>query len=139
MSSPEFLRFKRILQTSGHFVTRPRQRLFDLLQHHSPLPIKQLIDLAEHHDQATVYRNVILFEQLGIVNRLQLGRNAQLELSDKFQHHHHHLTCMHCGKVIAIKENRVIESEITRIGQQTGFTATDHVLEIRGHCSNCQN
>lgn len=137
MSSPEFLLFKRILQTNGYFVTQPRQRLFGLLQHNSPLPVRKLIELVDQHDQATVYRNVALFEKLGIISRLQLGRDAQLELSDKFQHHHHHLTCMRCGKVIAIKENKIIESEILRIGQQTGFTATDHVLEIRGHCATC--
>lgn len=137
VASPEFTRFKRLLKQNGHFITKPRMRLFGILQTHNALPISQLITLLDKHDQATVYRNIKVFEQLGIINRLQLGWHSKLELSDIFQHHHHHLTCLNCGKVIALTESKAIEREIDRISQYANFKPTDHTLEIRGLCQPC--
>jgi Fur family ferric uptake transcriptional regulator len=135
--SPEFIRFKKRLKQNGHFVTMPRMRLFAILQDNPALLISELITKLNTHDQATVYRNIKLFEELGIVNRLQLGWESKLELSDRFEHHHHHMTCLRCGKVLVLQENIAIEKEIARIGTGTNFTITDHQLEIRGYCSVC--
>lgn len=138
MADLEFRRFKKLLKSNGYFVTLPRQRLFGYLQSHPALTIKQLINLVDKHNQATVYRNLILFEKLGIVTKLQIGRHSKVELTDKFRHHHHHLTCTNCGKVLVLKDNQIIEIELAWIGQGTGFKITDHQLEIRGLCQNCQ-
>lgn len=99
--------------------------------------MSELIDLLKRHDQATVYRNIKIFEQLGIINRLWLGWNSKLELSDIFQHHHHHLSCVRCGQVVALAENPVIERMIGELSRQNGFKTMDHQLEIRGLCQNC--
>lgn len=137
-SSPEFRQFKKLLKTNGHFLTKPRTLLFGILQHHTTLSIQQLIKQLDKHDQATVYRNIELFEKLGIINRLRLGWKSKLELSDMFKHHHHHLTCLHCGKVIVLKDDKLIEKEIAKIGRSLAFKITDHQLEIRGLCKSCQ-
>jgi len=136
--SPEIKRFKTLLKKNGHFVTKPRLRLFGILQNHNTLTIHELIALLDSHDQATVYRNIKVFEDLGIISRLQLGWRSKLELSDIFQHHHHHMTCGGCGKVLILKDNQAIEAEIARMSQTSGFKATDHQLEIRGLCKSCQ-
>jgi Fur family ferric uptake transcriptional regulator len=136
--SVESKRFKALLKSHGHFMTKPRLRLFTILQEHSILTIPELIALLERHDQATVYRNIKLFEELGVINRLRLGWNSKLELSDMFQHHHHHLTCISCGKVIALPEDELIEERIGTISRTNHFKAVDHQLEIRGLCTTCQ-
>lgn len=138
MADVEFNRFKKLLKTSGHFMTKPRMRLFGLLQSYPALTLKELIRLTNKHDQVTVYRNVELFEQLGIINRLRLGWQTKIELSDVFQHHHHHMSCVNCGKVFVLKDSSVIENEIGRISRASGFKPLDHQLEIRGLCANCQ-
>ncbi|HSX24224.1 MAG TPA: Fur family transcriptional regulator [Candidatus Saccharimonadales bacterium] len=137
--SPEIKRFKALLKQNGHFVTKPRLRLFVILQKHNALTIHQLIKLLTLHDQATVYRNIKVFERLGIISRLQLGWHSKLELSDIFQHHHHHLTCTNCGRVIALPENPTVERALTQLARSKNFKAMDHQLEIRGLCQTCQS
>ncbi len=137
MSTPEFEQFKKVLKTSGYFVTQPRMELFGQLQNHSSLSIVELIAKTPAHDRVTAYRNVELFEKLGIVTSVRIGNQTKIELSDRFEHHHHHMTCLRCGKVLILQDNIAIEKEIDRIGGGTGFQITDHSLEIRGVCSAC--
>lgn len=129
--------YRKTLQGHGYFNTRPRFQLFALLQDHTSLTIHELIGKLSEQDQATVYRNIKLFEELGIINRLRLGWKSKLELSDIFHHHHHHFTCLRCGKVMVLKEDSALERQITRISRQGGFQPIDHQLEIRGHCPTC--
>ncbi len=130
--------FTITLKNKGHFVTKPRVALFKILQRRTSLSVGQLIRGLPRQDQATVYRNIKLFEKLGIIRRLQLGWHSKLELSDKFHHHHHHMTCSNCGKVWALKENPVLEKQINDIAKNKRFLPADHQLEIRGLCQACQ-
>lgn len=88
-------------------------------------------------DRATLYRNIELFEELGIVRRLQIGWKYRLELADSFVHHHHHMTCSACGVVIALAEDSELERRLLSLADGFGFTAQDHQLEIRGLCQAC--
>ena len=135
----EIKRFKTLLKQNGHFVTKPRLRLFAILQKRPALTLQQLIKLSPQHDQVTVYRNIDLFEKLGIINRLRLGWHTKIELSDVFIHHHHHFSCLKCGRVITLPEDPVIEQRITRLGVNKHFKSMDHQLEIRGYCQICSN
>lgn len=136
--SPELKEFQKILQSSGSFATKPRLELFKYLQSHPEVSIRQLIDDLQKQDQATIYRNIRLFEKLGIVNRLQLGWKSKLELSGRFHDHHHHMTCVVCGKIIAWEEDPTIELRIQTVAMRLGFLPQDHQLEIRGVCESCQ-
>lgn len=133
----ETTRFKNLLKQNGHFVTKPRLRLFAILQKRPALTMQQLIVLLKKHDQVTVYRNIDLFEKLGIINRIRLGWHTKIELSDVFIHHHHHFSCLKCGLVINLPENQIIEQQIAVLGASQKFKAVDHQLEIRGLCQNC--
>lgn len=129
--------FPALLAAHGYSMTRPRQQLFAALQRQPAVTLQQLItDLPDQHP-ATVYRTVALFEKLGIITRLQLGWHSKLELSDSFQRHHHHFSCLNCGQVTEIPADAVIERRIQRLSQQAGFAASDHQLEIRGRCHAC--
>jgi Fur family transcriptional regulator, ferric uptake regulator len=133
----ELSRFKQILKKSGCFATKPRIELFKYLQNNPEVSIKELINDLSSQDQATIYRSVKLFENLGILNRLQLGWKSKLELSNQFHDHHHHMTCINCGKVIAWEEDPTIELRIQTVAMKLGFIPHDHQLEIRGTCQTC--
>lgn len=90
-------------------------------------------------DRASLYRTIDLFERLGIVHRLQMGWKYKLELSDKFAHHHHHLTCLDCGEVTPLQEDIGLEKHIANILKPYAFTESSHDLEIRGYCLSCTN
>jgi Fe2+ or Zn2+ uptake regulation protein len=130
--------FRKTLKEHGYFNTAARYQLFLALQKHSSLSSKRLISLLQKQDRSTVYRNILLFEQIGIVSKLWLGWESKIELSDVFQHHHHHFTCLKCLQVINLPEDTIIEKRIRNLGIEKGLKITDHQLEIRGLCKTCQ-
>jgi len=88
-------------------------------------------------DRASLYRTIDLFEKLGIVQRIYIGWKYKIELSDAFVHHHHHISCLGCGKIVAITEENEIERLIHDLAAKHGFTAENHQLEVRGYCQRC--
>jgi Fur family ferric uptake transcriptional regulator len=133
----EIQQFEKLLTKNNHYITKARLRLFIILQKHPALSVKELISLLPKHDQATVYRNIKTFEKLGVIARLQLGWHSKLELSDMFRHHHHHLTCIKCGRIIGLPENSELEQQIANLTKELNFKQADHQLEIRGLCKEC--
>lgn len=133
----EIDRFRNLLKDNRYFNTSARYDLFLLLQKHPALTLKRLIELSPNQDQVTVYRNVDLFEKLGILNRIRMGWETKIELSDMFIHHHHHFTCINCNKIYDLPDDPIIEKRISNLAKRKSFKATDHQLEIRGLCQDC--
>lgn len=126
------------LRQAGYSLTKPRLAVFKSLENSEPLTMHELIERTPAIDRATVYRVIELFQELGIVKRLQIGWKYKLELSDAFNPHHHHLSCTNCGKTIVIHEDKTIEQLIHQLASSNNFKLTDHQLEIQGLCQNCQ-
>lgn len=128
------------LKQHGYSLTQPRRALFSALQSGTPRTMRQLtLDLASVMDRASIYRNVDLFEELGIVTRLQTGWKYKIELSDLFSPHHHHITCTNCGKVVSFDEPDGFDTLLTQIALTHGYTAENHSLEITGRCRQCRS
>jgi len=139
MSTEDITHFKQILAEHGHHVTKARETIFDLLMHPEPQSISQLLIKANGRvDRVSVYRNIDLFEKLGIVNRIYAGWKYKLELSDQFISHHHHLSCLKCGKVIDIEDEKHIDDFIQEVASSFGFSPRRHQFEIDGYCKDCQ-
>ena len=86
--------------------------------------------------RATVYRAIEQLEDLGLVQKVDLGKGAQgFEKIDPSGHHHHHLVCEHCGRVQSFEDER-LEKAIHRIHRR-GFTVESHEITLRGRCSDC--
>ncbi len=127
------------LHTYKLSLTKPRQVVFDALQRHEAITMVALIDLCTNEiDRASVYRTVALFEQIGIVQRVQVGWKYLIELSDQFNPHHHHATCNSCGSLIPLAEDDELEGHLDRIAAIHRFQPTMHHLEIHGLCEACQ-
>lgn len=79
---------------------------------------------------ATVYRTVRLFEEAGIISRLDFrdGRSRYEEASDA---HHDHLIDMTTGKVIEFVDPE-IEALQEAIARRLGYRLVDHRLELYG-------
>lgn len=134
----ESIQFAKILKKHGHSLTDPRKRLFKLLSSGNALSVNEIVS-ALSYDRSTIYRTLELFQKLGIVVEVHLGWKHKFELSDMFQHHHHHLTCVNCGKILPLKEDKELEDSIARLSNRSSFKPVDHQLEIRGFCKNCHN
>jgi len=129
---------KAVLKKSGASLTKPRRIVFDLLLNQDPQSMQVLIKRAgDRLDRATVYRTVDLFEQLGIVRRLNIGWKYKIELSDLFVSHHHHFYCTNCGSTFNLSPGAMLETMIESTAAKEGFAARSHQLEIYGLCANC--
>src|SRR5687768_16096019 len=83
-----------------------------------------------HISIATVYRTVRLFEEAGIIDRLDFrdGRSRYEEHSDD---HHDHLIDMKTGKVVEFVDED-IEALQVAIAKKLGYRLVDHRLELYG-------
>jgi len=130
---------QNLLKANGCSLTAPRKIVFVALQHEEPQSMHDIVAACHDKvDRASVYRTIQLFEQLGVVQRLQIGWKYKLELSDKFSTHHHHLSCIKCGRTIAIDEDIALEKRMRLLAKTHDFLPQDHQLEIRGLCKLCQ-
>ena len=131
--------FASILKGNGYSMTAPRRAVFASLSEHGSMSMAELArSVSDVCDRASVYRTIELFEKLNIAQRVAIGWKYKIELSDIFQGHHHHAVCLKCERVIDVHETPALETALHQIGQDIGFTVTDHSLELQGYCSNCQ-
>lgn len=138
MNNSTFINFKKRLKSNGHFATAPRMKLFGVLLNHPNLTIKELIERTSKHDQATAYRNITLFEKLGIITVTKYGWVTRIELTDDFHPHHHHISCTICGTIRSLPHSDDLEKSIERISRQSEYISQTHKLEVRGICPECQ-
>lgn len=139
MTSDNMARFKQLLIANNRHVTKSRTTVFELLDQNQPQSIRDILKLSKGSvDRVSLYRNIDLFEKLGIVHRVYIGWKYKLELTDHFVAHHHHLSCLNCGKVIDIEDEGNISSFIHHVVTKYDFTPVRHQFEIEGYCKTCK-
>ncbi len=79
---------------------------------------------------ATVYRTVRLFEEAGIIERLDF-RDGRARYEETRGEHHHHLIDLETGDVIEF-QNEELERIKERIATELGYELVDHRLELYG-------
>ena len=138
MDSPKQALLKKTLASSNYSLTKPRLVVFKLLDKTEPQSMSALVKASNGLlDRASLYRTVKLFEELGIIKRINIGFKYKLELSDSFNHHHHHLTCVKCGRIINTSNDAELEKLIVQLAKQHDFQLTSHQLEMEGLCKSC--
>jgi len=129
---------RNILKAEGSSLTAARRTVFEALLHQEPLTMHQLVERCPGIDRASAYRTVALFERVGIVQRLQTGWKYKLELADIFHDHHHHATCLRCGRTAILPEDTAVEQRLRQLAKQLGFRSSKHQVELQGYCAECQ-
>ncbi|SDC20123.1 Fur family transcriptional regulator [Ruegeria marina] len=79
---------------------------------------------------ATVYRTVKLFEEAGILDRLEFG-DGRARYEDAERDHHDHLIDLNTGEVIEFVDPE-IEALQERIAAKLGYRLKGHKLELYG-------
>lgn len=79
---------------------------------------------------ATVYRTVKLFEEAGILDKLEFG-DGRARYEDAERDHHDHLIDMNSGEVIEFVDAE-IEALQERIAEKLGYRLVGHRLELYG-------
>lgn len=84
---------------------------------------------------ATVYRTLQAMAEAGELDALRTG-DGQLSYRICSPGHHHHLICRSCRRTVEVHLPRV-ETMVTRIAADHGFSQIDHELEFYGTCRDC--
>ena len=99
---------KNILSENGYKITKAREDTFSVLLSPEPQSMAALIDKAH-----------------------------TLRLPSLTGRYHHHLSCLSCGKVIDIEDEKHINEFIKSVTDKFNFTPRHHQFEIDGFCSVC--
>ena len=139
MSADDINNFRQIITSNGYRLTRAREATFRLLVSSEPQSVAKILAKAKGTvDRVSVYRNLELFEKLGIVHRVYIGWKYKIELSDEFVKHHHHLSCLGCGKIIDIEDESHIDEFIEHVAARADFAPRRHIFEVDGYCRDCK-
>ncbi len=134
------------LQERQHKMTPQRQTVLQIFldhpgEHLSAEDVHGLLrDKRSEIGLATVYRSLELLSELGILQKIEFGDGCsryEVNTLDPTQHHHHHLICTKCGKVIEFEEDLLDDLE-RDIKTKTGFSVQDHQVKFFGLCKECQ-
>lgn len=79
---------------------------------------------------ATVYRTVKIFEEAGLLERLEFG-DGRARYEDAERDHHDHLIDVNTGQVIEFVDDE-IEALQERIAARLGYRLIGHRLELLG-------
>jgi Fur family transcriptional regulator, ferric uptake regulator len=132
----------RIKTGDGRY-TRSRRQLIDvLLATQQPLTVEEILGVDRELTLSSVYRNLAVFEETGLVRRLAgHGDFARFELAEELTGHHHHLACGTCGAMMDVELPAELEAELERalatLARRQGFELESHRVDAVGRCSSC--
>jgi len=134
----------------GYRLTLPREAILDVLAKSEGHLSAEDIYLKVHPKYpniglTTVYRTLDILSDLGMVYKLDFGDGrARYEFAEgpKGAHHHHHLVCISCKRIIDYTD--FIDDEIELLNQterglskKYNFKITNHLIQFYGLCERC--
>lgn len=128
------------LKDSGVRITPQRHAVLEYLLTSMSHPTADEIYKALAHrfpnmSVATVYNNLRVLRQIGLVRELTYGDDSSR--FDSNMKDHYHITCNECGKIVDFDYPTLDEVE-SLAEQVTGFNVTHHRMELYGQCDECQ-
>jgi Fur family ferric uptake transcriptional regulator len=138
---PERKTFIQNLRDHGQRVTPERLALFDeIFEQNRHIDAEAL--LASLHSKghrisrATVYRNLDLMVDSGLVRKVRLGQRRLLYEHVHPGQNHDHLVCRQCERVVEFVSPAIsaMQREICRAH---GFSPDHHQFQILGLCQSC--
>jgi Fur family transcriptional regulator, ferric uptake regulator len=132
----------RMRRGRARYTPQRRELVELLLTAGQPLTVAEIHRRAPHLAQSSVYRNLAVLEQTGVVGRLAgCGDFARFELGEAFTEHHHHLVCSECGAMADVQLPTTVErqlgTELARVARRQDFAIRAHRLDILGLCQSC--
>ncbi|MGH9119179.1 MAG: Fur family transcriptional regulator [Acidimicrobiales bacterium] len=131
------------LRRVGQRYTNGRRTLIGVLAGTDrPLALPDILGISPSLTQSSVYRNLAVLEQAGVVHRVSTaGEFSRYELAEDLTEHHHHLVCVGCGSVADVVVPRRVEEAVQKaaieLAGDAGFTLEGHRLDLVGRCADC--
>lgn len=114
--------------------SKKRNEILEIFNKGELLTANEICDRLPDVDRATIYRNIHLFLEQGLIREVNLKKGiASYELNVKGDHHQHFI-CLDCEKVIPVE---IDESLIKTILPQ-GVSVEDYEINLKGKCNKCK-
>ncbi len=128
-------------EMKGRPLTPQRRLLLSVMQEAGRhLDAKELYRRASERDAsislATVYRNLGLFKEQGIIDERHLGQMC-CYYEMKHTKEHQHLVCRGCGQIIEF-ESSLISKLVAEVQRVSNFSVTKVELYLEGCCHKCK-
>jgi Fur family peroxide stress response transcriptional regulator len=120
--------------------SRQRERILELLQSTGAHPTAdwvyaQLKPEFPNLSLGTVYRNLSVLMEQGLINRIEFG--STFDRFDANTGEHYHFVCEKCGAIVDL-ELPIDKSLNDRVNAETPFTVQRHRIEFYGLCDRCR-
>jgi Fur family transcriptional regulator, ferric uptake regulator len=87
--------------------------------------------------RASVYRVMEELEEIGLIQRVEVGHGmVRYEAVRRGRGHHHHLVCDHCGRLEPFTDEG-LERAIRRLSDRLPLRVSEHEIVIHGACTSC--
>ncbi|MGL4761495.1 MAG: Fur family transcriptional regulator [Sarcina sp.] len=145
LTAKDYKTLKEQFKSKGYKLTPQRRAIVDIIMDSE----KKHLTAEEIYDQvkincpeiglATVYRTILLLEEMGVIYKLDLNDGcSRYELANENENHrHHHLVCNSCGSVSEVEDDLLEELE-NEVEQKYGFKIEDHSVKFFGLCQKCR-
>ena len=126
----------------GLKTTRQRDLIVDtFFSQPGHLSVEELLEKVTARDRsigaATVYRTMKILTDAGLASARHFEGGQTRYEAALDRHHHDHLICTSCGRIVEFENERIEELQ-ERVAEQQGFKVTHHKLELYGLCRLCQ-
>lgn len=128
----------KLLHAEGHKVTPRRKHMLDYFFNADGYRTAK--DVIEHMKQIhqgisldTVYRNLNLYDELGILETTELNAERHFRMNCA-EHHHHHFICNDCGKT---KKINACPMDDVQENLLANYSIEGHKFEVYGLCPRC--
>lgn len=88
--------------------------------------------------KSTIYRNIDTLLQQDLIDKYYLNdQELFYRIKSSSNEHKHYIICDKCKKMFDLPTCPI--HDIEQVMRDTGFTITDHYIQITGTCKDCAN
>lgn len=132
--------FEVVCRKNGLALTIQRRTILDALAARTDHPTvdqvyEDIKDNLKGVSRTTVYRVLETFVSIGLARKISNPESkARFDADTK---RHHHLTCMHCGKVLDLHDS-TLDNLTPDSGALKEFEIFDYSITFHGRCACCE-
>jgi Fur family ferric uptake transcriptional regulator len=129
------------LHAQGRRITAQRRLLLEIIrQSKGHLDASEIYHRARDKDPrislSTVYRNLSLLKELGLISELHLDQeHHHYEVKEETEHYH--LICSRCDRVVEF-DSPLVDRLTTQVSKEKGFRVERVHIDLVGLCEECK-